>query len=111
MSFEVVVTPGFAKDARKLAKRHRSITNDIERLITSLETKPAQGISLGKDCYKVRLRITSKGQGKSGGGRVITCVKVVAETIYLLSIFDKSEKESLTDKDLDQLLRFTGLIV
>jgi len=45
------------------------------------------------------MTIRSKGKGKSGGARVITCVKVVATTVYLASIFDKSEKENITDRD------------
>jgi hypothetical protein len=53
---------------------------------------------------KIRLKISSKNKGKSGGGRVITCVRIVDEVIYLLSIYDKSEKESLTDSELDALL-------
>lgn len=28
-----------------------------------------QGEPLGKDCYKIRMAITSKGKGKSGGSR------------------------------------------
>jgi hypothetical protein len=57
------------------------------------------------------MAITSKGKGKSGGSRVITCVKIVASTVFLLSIFDKSAKESLSDKELDTLLEIAGLKV
>ena len=54
--------------------------------------------------YKIRLAIRSKGVGKRGGARVITCVKVVAETVYLVSIYDKSEQTDLTDGELARLL-------
>jgi hypothetical protein len=64
---------------------------------------------MGKDCYKIRMAITSKGKGKSGGSRVITCVKVINQTAYLLSIYDKSEKENISDKELDALLHMAGL--
>jgi hypothetical protein len=50
------------------------------------------------------LEISSENKGKSGGGRVVTCVRIVDEVIYLLSIYDKSEKESLTDSERDALL-------
>ncbi|WP_288425363.1 hypothetical protein [uncultured Spirosoma sp.] len=43
-------------------------------------------------------------EGKPGGARVITCVYVAAETVYLLSIYDKSEKENLEDGELEALL-------
>jgi hypothetical protein len=56
------------------------------------------------------MAITSKGKGKSGGSRVISCVKIVANSVFLLSIYDKGDKESISDKELDELLRFAGLL-
>jgi len=110
MSFNIVVTDGFKKHAKSIAKKHRSLKSDLNKLIDSLEENPTQGEALGKDCYKVRMAITSKGKGKSGGSRVITCVKIVNQTAYLLTIFDKSDKENISDKELDELLRLSGLL-
>jgi len=70
-----------------------------------LESVPIQGQSLGNNCYKVRLAIASKKKGKSGGARVITNFMVSKNTVYLISIYDKSERESLTDKELQELLK------
>ena len=72
----------------------------------SLSTEPEQGISLGNNCYKIRIAIASKAKGKSGGARVITYVQVRNELVYLLTIFDKSEKESFPDKELQLLLKW-----
>jgi hypothetical protein len=47
------------------------------------------------------MAITSKKQGKSGGARVITFVHVTQEVVYLMSIYDKSEKENLDPGELD----------
>lgn len=69
-----------------------------------MEENPLQGTSLGRNCYKIRLAISSKGKGKSGGSRVITNIVIADETVYLLSIYDKSEKENLTNKELAELL-------
>lgn len=110
MSFNVVVTDGFKKHAKGIAKKHRSLKSDLNKLIDSLEENPTQGEPLGKDCYKVRMAIASKGKGKSGGSRVITCVKIVNQTAYLLTIYDKSDKENISDKELDELLRLAGLL-
>ncbi len=110
MSFNVVVTDGFKKHAKGIAKKHRSLKSDLNKLIDSLEENPTQGEPLGKDCYKVRMAITSKGKGKSGGSRVITCVKIVNQTAYLLTIYDKSDKDNISDKELDELLRLAGLL-
>lgn len=51
------------------------------------------------------MAIASKGKGKSGGARIITNFVIADTTIYLLSIYDKSEKENFSDKELEELLR------
>ena len=55
------------------------------------------------------MAITSKGKGKAGGARIITCVIKENGFVYLLTIYDKSDKESLSDKELDELLKLAGL--
>jgi hypothetical protein len=63
------------------------------------------GVSLGNNCYKIRLAISSKGKGKSGGARIITCVIVNDEEVYLAAIYDKSDRENITDKELEQIIK------
>jgi hypothetical protein len=41
-----------------------------------------------------------------GGARVITNFVVTEKVVYLLSIYDKSEQENLTDKELEAILTF-----
>lgn len=100
MSYNVLYTENFRKEAKRLAKKHVSLKKDIETLIDSLEQNPIQGKPLGKDCYKVRMAISSKGKGKSGGARVITCVLIEDVDVYLLTVYDKSEKENISDNEL-----------
>lgn len=106
MSFEIVYTENFERELKKLAKKYRSIKTDLAHLLDEIEQDPKQGISLGKDCYKIRMAISAKGKGKSGGARVITNVYIKGNIVYLLSVFDKSEKENITDKELEALLKF-----
>ena len=73
--------------------------------VTELSQNPEQGIHLGSGVYKIRIAVASKGKGKSGGARVITQFKIVRQTVYLVSIYDKSEKENISDADLQLLLR------
>jgi hypothetical protein len=77
----------------------------LATLIGSLEIKPVQGTPLDRNCYKIRMAISSKGMGKRGGGRLINYIAIAEEAVYLLSIYDKSEKEHLTDKELQELLK------
>ena len=77
----------------------------MSKLIDLLEKNPCQGVALGNNFYKIRIAITSKGKGKSGGARVISYVKVVQGCVYLASIFDKSEKSSISDEALDEIFK------
>ncbi|HSJ66458.1 MAG TPA: type II toxin-antitoxin system RelE/ParE family toxin [Anditalea sp.] len=105
MSYKILTTTAFKKDYKSLLKKYKSLKSEILPLIASLEEDPTQGTSLGNDCYKIRISIASKNKGKSSGARVITCVKVVKETVYLLTIYSKSEKENISNKELNNLLK------
>jgi mRNA-degrading endonuclease RelE of RelBE toxin-antitoxin system len=105
MSYNLIITPAFERDAKPLLKKYKSLKSDLADFFETLENEPVQGKPLGKDCYKIRLAITSKGKGKSGGARVITCVKIMADKIFLLSIYDKSDKVDISDKELGDLLK------
>ena len=94
----------FNKQLKRLARKHRSILEDVAVLAEKLSDEPYQGQSIGRSCYKVRMAITSKGKGKSGGSRVITCIKIERDTIFLLAIYDKSEQEDINDNDLTEFL-------
>src|ERR1700749_5210508 len=98
MSYKVKSIPKFEKELKRLSKKYPSLKSDFSLLLKSLKENPSQGTSLGNECYKVRMAITSKGKGKSGGARVITCFKILHKTVYLLTIFDKSEQETISDK-------------
>lgn len=105
MSFKVEATQNFLVQAKRLAKKYPSLKNDLANLAEQLSLTPTLGISLGKDIYKIRLAITSKGKGKSGGARVITCVRIKLTKVYLVSIFDKSDQENVSDKELKDLIK------
>jgi hypothetical protein len=70
------------------------------------------GTPLGKGFFKIRLAIGSKGRGKSGGARVISHIDVTIShdkksqgSIYLVTIYDKSEMSTITDADLKLFLK------
>ena len=104
MNFDVEVTSLFKKQAKRLIKKYPSLKVEVDSLISGLIVNPEQGTSLGRGCFKIRLAIASKGKGKSGGARLITHVQVVKQKVYLLSIFDKSEMQNLSDGELKFLL-------
>jgi mRNA-degrading endonuclease RelE of RelBE toxin-antitoxin system len=109
MSFNVSIIPDAKRDVKQLVKKYPSFKLDLETLISSLEENPQQGEPLGKDCFKVRIAIRAKKKGKSGGARVITCVKIIDEEVFLVAVYDKREFDTLTDKTIEQRLRNAGL--
>jgi mRNA-degrading endonuclease RelE of RelBE toxin-antitoxin system len=110
MSFEIKFISNFDKEIKKLAKKYPSIKQDLLELLEEIIEDPFLGEPLGRDCYKIRMAITSKNKGKSGGSRVTTCVKVMNETVFLLSIYDKSEQENIEDSTLKSLLKANDLV-
>lgn len=100
MSFKIIPTPPFERELKQLAKKYPSIKKDIAALGEQLLQQPQLGTPLGHDCYKIRMAISAKGKGKSGGARVITHIQVSHEYIFLLSIYDKSEAANISDKNL-----------
>jgi mRNA-degrading endonuclease RelE of RelBE toxin-antitoxin system len=104
MNYRIVFTPQFYKDIKKLLKKYPSFKVELIDLQAALQENPTLGSPLGQDCYKIRLAIKSKNKGKSGGARVITNVKIVNETVFLLSIYDKSEKNDITSEELNDWL-------
>ncbi|TAE18466.1 MAG: hypothetical protein EAZ95_04040 [Bacteroidetes bacterium] len=101
---EIIALKEFAKYLKWLVKKNPSLIGKTETLQESLVENPFQGVALAHDCFKIRLAIASKDRGNSGGARVITCVKVIQETVYLLTIYDKSEQEDIAENALIQLL-------
>jgi len=105
MSFKIELSPNFKKEAKKLVKRYPSLKKELADLFTELEEKPTLGIPLGNDVYKIRLAIASKNKGKSGGARVISFVKVTDTTVLLFSIYNKGDKDDISDKEIEDLMK------
>lgn len=56
----------FRKKFKILAKKNKSIINDLKELEKTLKQNPKSGISLGFGLYKVRMLNSSKKIGKRG---------------------------------------------
>ena len=95
----------FKRDFKTLFKKYPSLEQDIDALIRSLRDTPIQGTPIGDNCYKIRLKITSKATGKSGGARVITYAKIITDELWLLTMYDKSEIASVADAFLTDLIK------
>ena len=116
MKVTVKITKSFTSAAKPLLKKYHSLSKDLLNLEKELIARPRPGTSLGHDAYKIRLKISSKGKGKSGGARVIsflevTLIKINEEisdeeiTVNLITIYDKADVDTISDKELKELIK------
>ncbi|MBX2915505.1 MAG: type II toxin-antitoxin system RelE/ParE family toxin [Cyclobacteriaceae bacterium] len=106
MNYKIEGTTLFDKQLKRLSRKYPSLKYEYLNLINSLVNDPTQGVSLGNSCYKIRLSISSKGKGKSGGARVITYIHFTQSKVFLLSIYDKSEQSGITQRDLKNWIEY-----
>ena len=108
MNYKIKVYRHFEKEVKKLSKRYKSLKQDLTILAAELMQNPDMGTDLGNGLHKVRMSIASKGKGKRGGARVITLIATLSKEekeIGLHFIYDKSERENITDKELQAVLK------
>jgi len=114
MKVIVSVSKSFKRQAKPLLKKFSSLSKELIQLEDELKVNPRKGKSLGQDSYKIRLAVKSKGKGKSGGLRIISHLDTeiigLIETeddniiVNLISIYDKSETASISEKELRDLI-------
>lgn len=75
MSYNVKTIKVFERQAKRLIKKYPSLKKELAILVSSLKVNPEQGTSL-----------------------------IEEQNVYLLTMYDKSEKEDLSDKELELLL-------
>ena len=101
-------TEEFYRQLKRLAKRYRSLADDLDNLQYELMKNPEIGVSLGGGKRKIRLGVKSKGGGKRSGLRVITLnviVDVKDTCVNLITIYDKKEVPNVSDKYIDDIIK------
>lgn len=107
MEVHIHLTKEFERTAKPLSKKYKSFKDDYNTFIDDLEKNPMLGTSLGGGVYKVRMKIESKGKGKSGGARVLTYhLQQIGDRldISLLSIYDKGDIDNVSDSYIKQIV-------
>ena len=112
MKTKIITSETFRKKAKRFLKKYQSLKAELHILEKQLLVNPELGTHIGNDCYKIRIAVQSKGKGKSGGLRVITNVVIHInhendnlKIIGLVTIYDKSEYDSISDKNLNELIK------
>ena len=105
MSYNILLTDNFKREAKKLIKKYASLSSELSNLFDELSDNPTLGKHLGNDIYKIRILIASKGKGKSGGARVLTYVKISDESVLLFTIYSIGTKDTISDKEIQILIK------
>ena len=116
MKTKVSITKSFKKQAKKLLKKYASLRIELMELESILLNNPYHGTKINENIYKIRIAVKSKGKGKSGGLRAITDLETeiifITEslsnseiTVNLIAIYDKSETENITSKEITELIK------
>ncbi|MEH1864185.1 MAG: type II toxin-antitoxin system RelE/ParE family toxin [Nostoc sp.] len=103
---QVQASPTFKRNIRALAKKYRSIRNDIQPVIEQLQQGELPGDQIpgvGYAIFKLRVRNSDAQKGKSGGYRLIYYVKT-ATGIILLTVYTKSEQVDIAAKDIQSII-------
>ena len=106
MKVTIIPSDEFYRQFKRLAKKYKSLRQEYLTFCKNLKDNPFQGDDLGNGVRKVRMAITSKGKGKSGGARVLTLnVLVSGDTeVTLLTIYDKKEIDNVTNQYIQWLV-------
>lgn len=100
----------FLSDLKKLVKKYKKIKNDIDTFIENIESEISPQNSIGNNLYKIRVANSSIPTGKSGGFRIIVFAKIINEKIVLLTIYSKSDKENISDSEINDILKYITTI-
>lgn len=98
---------------RKAAVAAGMSDEDIEDLIDHLAANPDDGeVMEGTGgCRKLRFAIRGNNKGKSGGIRTITLFTGESLPVFLITVFGKSQKVSLTKAERNVLKQLSEQIV
>jgi len=101
---KIKLTDDFKKNFKKLNKKYKNIKKDFQYFISELKENPKLGIDLWNWFYKIRIKNSDNNKWKSWGYRTITFYNNL-DIIILLTIYSKSEKENILEKEFLEILK------
>ncbi len=95
----IIDTQYFVRQCKVLAKRYRSVDEDVKESLRGFSKEDAQ--YLGAKLYKVRVRSSDMAKGKRGAFRLIVLCVEVADYLIPVVLYQKSSRESITERELE----------
>ena len=108
MEVHIELGSEFKRQFKRLAKKYHSLRNDLDAWRKEIIKDPFVGDDLGDGVRKIRMAITDKGRGKSGGARILTLNVMVSKDgldVTLLTIYDKGEISNVKDEFIEFLIK------
>jgi mRNA-degrading endonuclease RelE of RelBE toxin-antitoxin system len=102
----VFFTPEFKRNLRQLAKKYRRIKSDLQPLLDELSEGQTSGDQIPGvtfEVFKVRVRNSDSGKGKSGGYRVIY-QRTVEGAVRLVTIYSKTEQADIAANEIHRII-------
>lgn len=102
----VLFTPEFKRNIRQLVKKYRRLKTDVQPLLDELgqgQTPGDQIPGVQYEVFKVRVRNSDSGKGKSGGYRVIYH-RTTDGAIILVTIYSKTEQSDIAAPEIRQII-------
>ncbi len=93
MKYRFIFTAQFDRDLKSLHKRNPGLRGDLESFIEAFDAQSHPVIPGTGGARKAR--VPAKGRGKRGGYRMIYYL-VKGNTVWLLTMYDKVQKENLS---------------
>ncbi len=108
MKIDIIASSEFEKEYKRLKRKYKSLPQDLIVFEQELNENPNIGVDLGNNVRKIRISIKSKNKGKRGGARLITyniIVSIIERTVLLVTIYDKSEEETISDAEIKRIIK------
>lgn len=84
--------------------------DDLLQLQEQLLANPKAGVVIRNSSGIRKLRFAFRNKGKSGSTRVIYVDFEIYEKIFLITAFEKKEKENLSKKEISELKQLVKII-
>jgi len=97
--YQFAILPHFKKQLKPLAKKYVGLKDDIIETLENINQH--KGNHLGKNIYKLRIKLASSNKGKSGGFRLIIFIVETDEMIYPLAIYFKGDQDNIAKQEIE----------
>ena len=99
---QIIISPCFRKQLKKYAKKYRCLKNEVIFVLENF--KKQQGVLIGNNVYKIRLKIKDIPKGKNKSFRLIILVVEIKKFITPIALYFKGDRENISKKEINDAI-------